>query len=168
METCLICGELQDFKHYEGYNICTTCVDIMEDVMGEYLLRTIWKSEPKAHSAYLNYLNSTTKYISDYKKISQKSNKHTKEVSARVSDVLVNGSDQPSKRRYFEHMQKVLEWLEKTPHFYHYYFKDYYVCPTCNASIFEKYTRRDVGDWMVVSCSECDTVIKKYFSPKSV
>lgn len=136
--------------------------------MSEYFLRTIWKSEPKAHAGYLNYLNNTTKYISDYKKLAQKSDKHTKEVSARVSGVLENGKDHPSKRRYFEHMQKVLDWLEETPHFYHYYFRDYYVCPGCGASIFEKYARTDVGDWMVISCSECDTVIKKYFSPKLV
>lgn len=168
MEICAICGELQDSRHYAEYNICTTCADIMEDVMGEYFLRTIWKSEPKAHVAYINYLNNTTRYISDYKKLSKKSEKHTKDVISRVSDALENGSDHPSKRRYFEHMQKVLEWLEETPHFYHYYFKDYYVCPTCNASIFEKYTRRDVGDWMVVSCSECGTVIKKYCCLKSV
>lgn len=136
--------------------------------MGEYFLHTIWKSEPRAHVAYLNYLNNTTKYISDYKKLAKKSDQHTKDISARVSDVLENGSDQPSKRRYFEHMQKVLEWLEGTPHFYHFYFKDYYVCPECNSSIFDKYTRRDLGEWMVISCSECDTVIKKYFSPKSI
>jgi hypothetical protein len=140
----------------------------MEDVMGEYFLRTIWKREPKAHAAYLNYLNNTTKYISDYKKLAQKSDQHTKDVSARVNDALENGGGHPSKKRYFEHMQKVLDWLEATPHFYHYYFKDYYVCPECGASIFDKYTRRDVGDWMVISCSECDAVIKKYFSLKSV
>ncbi|WMW24462.1 hypothetical protein RE474_10235 [Methanolobus sediminis] len=168
METCMICGELQDFKHFEGYNICTTCADIMEDIMGEYFLSTIWKREPKAHAAYLNYLNNTTKYISDYKKLAQKSGQHTRDVSAKVHDALENGNSHPSKKRYFEHMQKVLDWLEATPHFYHYYFKDYYVCPECGASIFDKYTRRDVGDWMVISCSECDTVIKKYFSFKSV
>ncbi|MDG6244802.1 MAG: hypothetical protein QCH31_10525 [Methanolobus sp.] len=168
METCIICGELQDFRHYEGYDICTACVDIMEDVMGAYFLRTIWKKEPKAHAAYLNYLSNTTKYVSDYKKISQRSEKHTKDVSARVSNAMdVQGND-PSRRRYFERMQQVLEWLETTPHFYHYYFKDYYVCPTCGASIFDKYVRSDVGDWMVISCLECDSVIKKYFSPKSV
>ncbi|WP_340818919.1 hypothetical protein [Methanolobus sp. WCC4] len=168
METCAICGELQDFKHFNEYNICTTCADIMEDVMGEYFLRTIWKSEPKAHGAYLNYLNNTTKYISDYKKLSQKSDKHIKDISARVSGVLENGSDHPSRKRYFEHMQKVLDWLGSTPQFYHYYFKDYYVCPNCGASIFDKYARMDMGDWMVISCSECETVIKKYFSPKLV
>lgn len=169
METCAICGELQDFKHFERYSICTTCADLMEDVMGEYFLRTIWKNEPRAHAAYLNYLNNTTKYISDYKKLAQKSDRHIKDISARVSEVLENNSnDHPSKKRYLEHMQKVVKWLETTPHFYHYYFKDYYVCPNCGASIFDKYTRADAGGWMVISCSECDSVIKKYFSPKMV
>ncbi|SFM15248.1 hypothetical protein [Methanolobus profundi] len=168
METCVICGELQDSRHYDGYNICTTCADIMEDVMGEYFLHTIWKSEPRAHAAYLNYLNNTTGYASDYKKLSRGSDKYTNDISARVSDALIKATDRSSNKRYIEHMQKVIEWLKATPHFYHSYFKEYYVCPGCDASIFDKYTRKDVGDWMVISCSECDSVIKKYFSPKSI
>ncbi|WP_406659716.1 hypothetical protein V7O66_07640 [Methanolobus sp. ZRKC3] len=168
METCLICEELQDFKHYNGYNICTACADIMEDVMGEYFVRTISKNEPKAHGAYLAYLGRTTRYISDYKKLTQKSQQYTRNVGERVSDAIIDNGAHPSKQRYFEHMQKVLKWLESSPEFYHYYFKEYYVCPTCNASIFEKYSRHNVGEWMVVSCSECDSVIKKYYSPKQV
>ncbi len=166
METCIICKELQDFRQYDEYDICTTCADIMEDIMGEYLLRIIWKNEPKAHAGYLNYLDSTTRYISDYKKLSQKTNKHIKDVSGRLINALENDEHHPSKRRYFEHMHKVIEWLETTPQFYHYYFKEYQICPECKASIFDKYVRRDMGDWMVISCSECGTVVKKYYSPK--
>lgn len=168
METCTICGDLQDYKHYDGYNICTVCVDIMEDVMGEYFVRTIRRNIPKAHEGYLRYLNNTTKYISDYKKISQKSQQHTRDIGCRVSEAIERNNEHPSKQRYFEHMQKVLDWLESTPQFYHYYFKEYYVCPTCGSSIFEKYAQYNHGDWLVLSCSECDTVIKKYYSPKQV
>ncbi|MGP8322083.1 MAG: hypothetical protein ACT6FE_07150 [Methanosarcinaceae archaeon] len=167
METCVICGQEQDTKLYDAYNICTTCADIMEDVMGEYFIRTILHSKPKAHGGYLKYLNNTTKYISDYKKLTVKSHNHTKDISRRAADAIGN-SDMPSKQRYFERMQEVLDWLGKCPQFYHYYFKDYYLCPTCGASIFEKYSKDEVGDWVVVSCSNCSTVIKKYFSLKTV
>ena len=166
MDTCLICGDQQDARHYAGYDICTTCADVMEDIMGEYFLRTIWKSEPKAHEGYLNYLNRTTRYISDYKKLTQKSGQHTVNVSERVLNAVQNNSGHPSRLRYFEYMQKVLDWLAKNPYFYHYYFKEYYVCSTCSSSIFEKYVTYNVGDWLVVSCSNCNTVIKKYYAPK--
>ncbi|MGB3907071.1 MAG: hypothetical protein WBL02_01410 [Methanomethylovorans sp.] len=165
METCVICGNEQDSRTFKDYNICTTCADVMEDVMGEYLIRTIWKNEPKAHKEYLQYLDHTTRYISDYKKLTNKSKSHTMQVSDRVQNALENKAV-PLKQKYFTHMQMVLKWLEATPHFYHYYFKNYYVCPNCGSSIFEKYVRTDVGDWMVISCSECDTVIKKYYSPQ--
>lgn len=168
MDTCLICGNPQDTRHYEGYNICTTCADLMEDIMGEYFVRTIWRSEPKAHEGYLKYLDRTTRYISDYKKLTQKSGQHTTRVSEKVSNAIQNGSGNSSKQRYFEHMQKVLDWLAGTPEFYHYYFKEYYVCPTCGSSIFEKYTQHNIGEWLVVSCSNCDTAIKKYYSLKQV
>ncbi|MBN2111016.1 MAG: hypothetical protein JW705_08045 [Methanosarcinaceae archaeon] len=166
METCVICGDLQDNRHYEGYNICTACADIMEDVMGEYFVRTIRRNIPRAHEGYLKYLDNSTRYISDYKKITQKSQQHTRNVGSRVSEAIERKDHHPSKLRYFEHMQKVLDWLERTPQFYHYYFKEYYVCPTCGASIFEKYALYNHGDWLVISCSECGTVIKKYYSPK--
>lgn len=165
MDTCAICGGEQDFRYFKDYNICTTCADIMEDVMSEYFIRTIWKREPKAHKAYLQYLDHTIRYISDYKKLTAKSESHIREVANRVQGALENNSA-PHKQKYFEYMLTVLKWLEKNPEFYHYYFKDYYVCPNCGSSIFEKYVRRDVGDWMVVSCSDCDTVIKKYYSPQ--
>lgn len=168
MDTCLICGELQDFKQYDGYNICTACADLMEDIMGEYFVHTISKNEPKAHADYLSYLGRTTGYISDYKKLTNKSEKYTRDVGGRVSDAIEQNNAHPSKQRYFEHMQKVLDWLGSNPEFYHYYFKDYYVCPTCSSSIFDKYCTHAVGEWLVVSCSECDSVIKKYYSLKQV
>ena len=140
----------------------------MEDIMGEYFVHTILKSEPKAHAAYLAYLSRTTRYISDYKKLTQKSRQHTKNISGRIQDAIIQNGSHPSKQRYFEYMQRVLEWLESTSEFYHYYFKEYYVCPGCGASIFEKYSKHNVGDWIVISCSECDTVIKKYYSLKQV
>lgn len=167
METCVICGEDQDSKHYEGYNICTACFDVMEDVMSEYFIRTICRRYQHENQGYLKYLANTTQFITDYKKLTGKSQDHTKNVSKRAAKAL-NRDDHPSKQRYFERMQEVLDWLKKTPHFYHYYFREYYICPTCGASIFEKYTRCEVGDWLVVSCTDCGTVIKKYFSPKQV
>jgi ribosomal protein L37AE/L43A len=166
MNTCLICGDMQDARHYAGYNICTACADVMEDIMGEYFVRTIWRSEPKAHEGYLSYLDRTTRYISDYKKLTRKSGQYTMNVSSRIPDAMQSNSGHPSRQRYFEYMQKVLDWLAKTPEFYHYYFKEYYVCPSCGSSIFEKYVRHNIGEWLVVSCSNCDTVIKKYYSPK--
>jgi hypothetical protein len=168
VETCIICGDLQDSKQYGGYNICTTCADLMEDVMGEYFVHTVSKNRPKAHAAYLDYLGQTTGYISDYKKLTVKSRKYTKDAGGRVSAALIQNGFTPSKQRYFERMQQVLDWLGSSPEFYHYYFKEYYICPACGASIFEKYCIHNVGEWMVVSCSECDSVIKKYYSPKQV
>ncbi|NYT19374.1 MAG: hypothetical protein GKC08_03665 [Methanosarcinales archaeon] len=168
MEKCVICGDDQDYKQYEGYNICTACADIMEDVMGEYFMKTVQDaSKPKAHEGYLHYLDNTTRYVSDYKKITSKSHKYTKDVSERADDAIQE-SKTPSKQRYFERMHEVLDWLEKTPQFYHYYFKEHYMCPSCGSSIFEKYESEEVGEWLVISCSNCGAMIKKYFSPKLV
>ncbi len=168
METCVICGELQDYKLYEGYNICTTCVDVIEDVMSEYFLRTICDTpKPKAHEAYFKYLNSTSKYISDYKKITIGSKKHARDISERATDELER-TEAPAKKRYFERMQLILQWLEENQAFYHYYFKNYYVCPSCGYSIFDRCSKEILGDWLLISCSECGTEIKKYYSPKTI
>jgi translation initiation factor 2 beta subunit (eIF-2beta)/eIF-5 len=67
---------------------------------------------------------------------------------------------------YLERLHQI--WLEKCPEFYNYYFKEYYVCPNCGASIFDNYDKQEVGDWLMITCEKCDTVIKKYFSPKFV
>lgn len=168
MERCIICGELQDSRIFEPYNICTACADIMEDIMGEYFLRTIYRKEPRVHGAYMRYLENTRNYASDYKKLVTKSGKHTKDISSRVPDMLMETGENQTKKRYFEHMSKVLDWLEDTPYFYHYYFRNYYVCPNCGSSIFEKYSCADIGQWLVISCSGCNTVIKKYYSPKFI
>ncbi len=168
MDTCLICGEDQDFKIYKGYNICTTCADIMEDVMGEYFLHVIRQSShPKAHKGYFKYLSSSSQYISDYKKLTATSHKYTTDTSQRVADA-VERSNSSSHKRYFERMQAVLDWLGNNPEFFHYYFKEYYTCPDCGASVFDTYEKHEIGEWIVISCSKCGTVIKKYFSPKRV
>jgi ribosomal protein L37AE/L43A len=140
----------------------------MEDVMGEYFLRTICDcSKPRAHEDYFKYLNNTSGYISDYRKITSGSRKHVKGISGRAGNALEN-SEMPSKKRYFERMQETLRWLKDNSEFYHYYFRDYYVCPSCGASIFDRYTKEEMGDWLVISCSACGTEIKKYYSPKFV
>ena len=167
MEKCVICGEDQDSQYYSGHNICTACADVMEDVMGEYFIRAIWRSEPKEHGAYLKYLADTTQYISDYKKLTSNTGKYTKDISERAAHALEE-SETPSRQRYFERMQEVLQWLEENPQFYHYYFKEYYVCPECGASLFENYEKHEVGEWLVISCSNCGTGIKKYYSPNLV
>ena len=168
METCVICGESQDYQFYEGYNICTTCVDVIEDVMSEYFLRTICNmSKPKAHEAYFKYLGSTSKYISDYKKITAGSKKHSRGISERTISKL-ESTETPAKKRYFERMQLILQWLEDNQAFYHYYFKNYYVCPSCGSSIFDSCSKEMLGDWLLISCSKCDTEIKKYYSPKTI
>ncbi|MBP2030976.1 DNA-directed RNA polymerase subunit RPC12/RpoP [Methanohalophilus levihalophilus] len=168
METCVICGEPQDYQLYKGHNICTSCADVMEDIMGEYFLRTVADaSKPQAHEEYFKYLSNTSKYISDYKKITSGSKKLVKEISERATNELEQ-ADAPAKKRYFERMQLILDWLEENHAFYHYYFKDYYVCPTCGSSIFEEYSKEELGDWLLISCSKCGTDIKKYYSPKIV
>jgi len=166
LEACVICGEPQDYQLYEGYNICTTCADVMEDVMGEYFLRTICDvSKPRAHEGYFKYLDNTSKYISDYRKITSGSKKHVREISERATSELEH-TEAPAKKRYFERMQLILKWLEENHAFYHYYFKNYYVCPSCGSSIFDRYSKEELGDWLLISCSECGTEIKKYYSQK--
>jgi hypothetical protein len=168
MEKCIICGDDQDCKQFEGYNICTTCADVMEDVMGEYFFKMICDiKKPRAHENFLKYVNNTSRYVTDYKKVISGSGKYTKEISERVAGEALE-SDIPSKSRYFERVSLVLEWLKKNPQFFHYYFKEYYVCPGCGASIFERFSSEEVGEWVVVTCSNCGTMIKKYFSPKKV
>jgi hypothetical protein len=166
VDLCIICGEPQDYRIYEGYNICTACVDVMEDVMSEYFLRTICDcSKPKAHEEYFKYLDNTSRYISNYKKITGGSGKHVKGISEKATNKLEH-SEIPTKKRYFERMQVVLRWLEENHSFYHYYFKNYYVCPSCDSSIFDCYSKEKLGDWLLISCSHCGAGIKKYYSPK--
>ena len=164
METCKICNGQQDSKHYIGYNICTECADLMEDLMSEYFLRTIGEgSETK--KGYLKYLESGKKYVSDYKKIREHSKRHIKHMEEHVLDEMQKG-EEGGKQRYLERLLKTINWLENCPSFYNYYFKEYYVCPACGSSIFDHYDKQEVGDWLMITCGKCDTVIKKYFSPK--
>ncbi|MFQ6120372.1 MAG: hypothetical protein ACE5KE_10860 [Methanosarcinales archaeon] len=168
MEKCIICGGEQDSRHYENYNICTECFDIMEDLMGEYFLRTIKYGKPKARESYIRYIENSIQYVSDYIKIRRHSRRHVKYLEGRIKNALDEMKEDGSRQRYLERLLLTLNWLKEHPEFYNYYFKDYYVCPNCKVSIFEKYNSHKVGDWLMISCANCDTVIKKYFSPKLV
>ena len=164
METCVICKGEQDSKHYKNYDICTECADLMEDLMSEYFLRTIGDcSETK--KGYLKYLESGKQYVSDYQKIRKHSKRHIKHMEEHVIDEIQKGAA-GGKQRYLERLLQTINWLEKCPEFYNYYFKEYYVCPSCGSSIFDHYDKQSVGDWLMITCNKCDTVIKKYFSPK--
>ncbi|NOR49248.1 MAG: hypothetical protein GQ533_14600 [Methanosarcinaceae archaeon] len=165
METCVICHQPQDTKHFPNYNICTTCHDLLEDLMSEYFLRTIQKKGNDVYKGYQKYLDNSSQYISDYKKIQRNSKQHFKQIDERLRSEL---QSEGPKQRYFELMLDTLELLKSTPEFYNYYFKEYYVCPTCGASIFDHFHKHDVGDWLIISCEKCDTVIKKFYSPKLV
>ncbi|MCG7850713.1 MAG: hypothetical protein MIO93_16260 [ANME-2 cluster archaeon] len=165
METCEICGELQDTKYYPKYNICTTCHDLLEDLMSEYFLRTIQQKGTDVHKGYQRYLESSSKYVSDYKKIQRDSKHQIQEVGDRLRSELESGG---LKQRYLELMLQTLEWLKNTPEFYNYYFKEFYLCPNCDSSIFYHFQTESVGDWLMISCDQCGTVIKKYYSPKLV
>jgi hypothetical protein len=165
--TCAICDDVQDSKQYEGYNICTACVDIIEDIMTEYFINTFNNNKSKDLSSFIGYLHRTDTPTSDYNKILDDSSSYTRRKSNRVITAM-EYSKHASNKRYFENMHVVLEWLINNPDFYLYYFKDNYVCPNCSASLFEKYTTNSIGDWFVITCSNCDTLLKKCYSPKMV
>jgi len=165
METCVICGELQDTKHFPKYNICTTCHDLLEDLMSEYFLRTIRHQGSNVYQGYLRYLEKSSSYLTDYKKIKRDSNRQIQEVEERLRNEL---QSRGPNQRYLELMLTALDWLKATPEFYNYYFKEYYTCPTCGASIFDHFHKHEMGEWLMISCKLCGTVIKKYYSPKLV
>ncbi len=167
METCKICKGDQDSKNYEGYNICTECSDIMEDLMSEYFLRTLKYEGSNTKTGYMKYLESGRQFISDYQRIRKHSKSHIKHMEEHVREEMQK-KPEGGKQRYLERLLQTINWLERCPEFYNYYFKEYYVCPGCSASIFDHYNKQDVGDWLMITCSKCDTVIKKYFSPKFV
>ncbi len=166
MENCKICRGEQDSKIYKGYNICTECADLMEDLMGEYFLRTIREGQ-NSKLGYMKYLESGKQYVSDYQRIRKHSRRHIRHMEEHVLEEMKKGAE-GGKQRYLERLQKTISWLEKCPEFYNYYFKEYYLCPNCGASIFDHYNKNEVGDWLMITCEKCDTVIKKYFSPKFV
>ena len=167
MEICIICRGEQDSKHYRSYNICTECADLMEDLMGEYFLRTLRHESSNSKTGYLEYLENGKQFVSDYKRIRRHSKRHIKHMGEQVLEEMQKGPD-GGKQRYLERTLQAINWLEQCPEFYNYYFKEYYVCPECGASIFDHYDKQEVGDWLMITCSKCDTVIKKYFSPKFV
>ena len=148
-KACIIChGEL-DSTHYEGYDICTECFDLMEDLMSEYFLKTITRKESGVKEMYSQHLADSISYVTDYK---------------RIRETAIKGKAGP-RQQYLERMLQVLEWLQNNPTFYNYYFKEYYSCPNCGASIFEHYDQQMVGDWLMITCSRCGNLIKKYFLP---
>lgn len=164
---CTIChGEL-DLPHYKGYDICTECFDLMEDLMSEYFLRTVTRKKTGVKELYSRYLADSIKYMTDYKKIREESKRYFRDVKGRL-ETAMEGESAESRQRYLGRLLSVLNWLHDNPTFYNYYFKEYYSCPTCRASIFEHYNQEMVGDWLMITCSRCDTVIKKYFLPKQV
>jgi hypothetical protein len=166
METCKICKGVQDSRNYKGYNICTECSDLMEDLMSEYFLRTL-REGSNTKTGYQKYLEHGKEYISDYQRIRKNSKRHLKHMEEHVHEELQKGAE-GGKQRYLERLHQTINWLERCPEFYNYYFKEYYVCPNCGASIFDNYDKQEVGDWLMITCEKCDTVIKKYFSPKFV
>ncbi len=166
METCRICKGQQDSKQYKGYNICTECADLMEDLMTEYFLRTI-RSGSNTKNSYLNYLQKGKQFISDYQRIREHSKRHIKHMEEHVLEKMQKGAE-GGKQRYLERLLQAINWLERCPEFYNYYFREYYVCPNCGASIFDHYNKQEVGDWLMITCDKCSTVVKKYFSPKFV
>ena len=166
-KTCIIChGEL-DSTHYENYDICTECFDLMEDLMSEYFLKTITRKETGVSELYSKYLTDTIGYVTDYKRIREKSKRHIRDVKERLETAMDEGVAGPE-QRYLERTLAVLEWLQANPTFYNYYFKEYYSCPSCGASIFEHFNQQMVGDWLMITCSRCDNLIKKYFLPKQI
>ncbi|MEA1945172.1 MAG: hypothetical protein U9N07_07565 [Euryarchaeota archaeon] len=160
---CIICHNELDSTHYAGYDICTECFDLMEDLMSEYFLRTITRKGTGVGEMYSKYLKDSIEYVTDYKRIREKSKRYFKDVKDRLETAVE--TEAGPRQRYLERMLLVLEWLQNNPTFYNYYFKEYYSCPTCGASIFEHYEKQMVGDWLMITCSRCDAVIKKYFLP---
>lgn len=160
---CIICHNELDSTHYEGYDICTECFDLMEDLMSEYFLRTITHKGTGVGEMYSKYLKDSIKYVTDYKRIREKSKRYFKDVKDRLETAVEAGAG--PRQQYLERMLLVLEWLQDNPTFYNYYFKEYYSCPNCGASIFEHYEKQMVGDWLMITCSRCGTLIKKYFLP---
>ncbi|VVB89793.1 Uncharacterised protein [uncultured archaeon] len=134
--------------------------------MTEYFLRTI-KEGSGSNKGYLRYLESGKQYVSDYQKIRKNTRRHIQHMEEHVREEMKKGAE-GGKQRYLERLLQTISWLEKTPEFYNYYFREYYVCPSCGASIFDNYDKQEVGDWLMITCGKCDTVIKKYFSPKLV
>ncbi|CAG1003158.1 MAG: hypothetical protein OIN86_02495 [Candidatus Methanoperedens sp.] len=165
METCRICKGDQDSKQYKGYNICTECADLMEDLMSEYFQRTIKFGGSNSNRLYINYVETVQKFASDYLRIRKHSKQHIRHMEEHVNEEMKKGVE-GGRRRYLERLLQTINWLSGSPEFYNYYFKDFSACKGCGASIFDHYDKLEVGNWFMIKCDKCDTVIKKYFSPK--
>ena len=165
MESCKICNGDQDSKHYEDYNICTECSDLMEDLMSEYFLRTLKFDRDTSAGGFVRHLQNGKHFTSNYVRIRRHSKRHLRHMEEHVLDEIEKGAE-GGKQRYLDRLHQTIGWLEKCPEFYNFYFKEYYVCPDCGASIFDHYGKQESGDWLMITCDKCNTVIKKYFSPK--
>ncbi len=165
METCKICRGEQDTKYFKGHNICTECADLMEDLMSEYFTRTIKSEGPNTRTWYIKYVENVKQFASDYQKIRKHSKQHIRHMEEHVKEEMKKGV-QGGRQRYLDRLLQTINWLGGSPEFYNYYFKDYSVCPRCGSSIFDHYDKHEVGDWLMITCDKCDTVIKKYYSPK--
>ena len=165
MEACRICKGEQDTKYYREYNICTECTDLMEDLMSEYFVRTIKFEGSNSRSWYINYVESVQQFASNYQKIRNQSKQHIKHMQQHVTEEMKKGAP-GTRRRYLERLLMTINWLSESPGFYNYYFKDFSTCPGCGSSIFDHYNNQEIGNWLMIICDKCDTVIKKYFSPK--
>ncbi|HEY9245915.1 MAG TPA: hypothetical protein VIO11_03620, partial [Candidatus Methanoperedens sp.] len=119
METCKICKGEQDSKYYKGYNICTECADLMEDLMSEYFLRTLRHESPDTKTGYMRYLENGKQYVSDYQRIRKHSRRHIKHMEEHVQEEMKKGAE-GGKLRYLERLLHTINWLERCPEFYNY------------------------------------------------
>ncbi len=159
---CLICNGDQDTRNYEEYNICTSCSDLLEDLMSEYFLRTLKYESTKNRKSYLKYLENTKKYTTNYQRIRRHTQNQIKQLKEKIKTEL---QTETPRQKYLQRLHQVLTWLEKNPEFYNHYFKKYEICPNCEASLFDHYHQEKKGDWLIITCTKCNTPIKKYFSP---
>ncbi|RLG26488.1 hypothetical protein DRN85_02880 [Methanosarcinales archaeon] len=161
---CVICGGEQDTRIYEGYDICTECADLMEDIMGEYFLKVVSQSAKDSKGGYAMHLWDMKIHESDYIRIKQDIERHHRHIRESVMRELA-GEDNESRRRYLTRLLADIEWLEENLDFYHHYFENHYLCPTCGGSLFRNYIVEENGDWFLIRCAGCDGIVKKYFLP---
>jgi translation initiation factor 2 beta subunit (eIF-2beta)/eIF-5 len=164
MEKCAICGGEQDTKLFEKYNICTECADLMEDLMSEYFLKIISHNAKNSKESYAKYLQEIKKHPSNYAKIKKDTDKHHKHMEGDIKKELMK-EHSSSEERYLTRLLDNIHWLEQNQDFYHQYFEQYYLCPSCSESLFDNYTAQQTGNWLIIKCGKCSTAVKKYFSP---
>ncbi|NJD51843.1 MAG: hypothetical protein FIB07_03150 [Candidatus Methanoperedens sp.] len=165
METCRICRGEQDTRYFKDFNICTECADLMEDLMSEYFKRTIKFLGSDSKRWYNDYVETVQQSLSDYLRIRKNSKHHIRHMEEHVSEEMKKGTE-GARRRYLERLLQTTKWLSGNPEFYSYYFKDFSTCKGCGSSMFDHYDKQDEGNWFMIKCDKCDTIIKKYFSPQ--